>query len=62
MDFKGRSVEIGIIEGGDERFLKGGRRREPADCVNEFGLWDSVDFGGFWKVCYCHSLGFLCFN
>lgn len=54
MDFKGRSVEIGIIEGGDEGFLKGGRRREPADCVNEFGLWDSVDFGGFWKVCYCH--------
>lgn len=43
MDFEGRGVGIGVEEREDGEAVEGGELREPADGVDVFGLWDSVD-------------------
>lgn len=68
MDFEGRGVGIGVEEREDGEAVEGGELREPADGVDVFGLWDSVDLRWVSESCSyscacacgcdCHCWGF----
>ena len=55
---------MGVEEGEDGEAIESSELGEPADGVDVFGLWESVDLGRFWEgcACDCHCLSFLNFG
>lgn len=57
MDFDGENVGIGVVDGGDDRAVEGGERREEADGVYGFGLGEFVNL----DICFCHFFFYYCY-
>ena len=68
MDFERGGVGVGVEEREDGEAVEGGELREPADGVDVFGLWESVDLRWVSESCACscgcdcHCWGFWLSN